>query len=292
MKIQYFNGGLANQMFQYIFMRCVELATNEPCYLDDMKFFKVKEHNGYELEKVFGVKPKLLSQYFSPDVWEYMVEQAIRGEGDTCQQIHNSGENIFMVAETSNYNFTGNMVRVPANQFIPELVQSQGNIYYHGYWINRKWFDCVRNIILKELQFPEITDHYNRMLQDAVLQEESIAVHIRRGDYVNYGWNLKETFYYEAMEKMSQNCQDGYYFIFSDDPEWCKNNYQELGLAFARDKIIFVEGNVGGTNYIDMQLMGMCKNMILSNSAFSYYAALINPNGNGIYINPVPFREI
>lgn len=292
MKIQYFNGGLANQLFQYIFMRFVEIQTNEPCYLDDMKFFKVKEHNGYELERIFGVKPKLLSNFFSPDVWQYMVERALRGEGDTCQQIQDSGENIFMVAETSNYNFNGNLIHIPANKFIPEIVNTQGNVYYHGYWINRNWLNSYRGLFLKELAFPAITDQKNIIYQNAILKEESVAVHIRRGDYVNLGWNLKEDFYCQAMKTMAENCDNGYYFIFSDDPEWCKNHYKELGLDYAKNKIEFVEGNVEGLNYIDMQLMSLCKNIILSNSAFSYYAALMNQNPNALYINPVPFREI
>lgn len=33
-----------------------------------------------------------------------------------------------------------------------------------------------------------------------------------------------------------------------------------------------------GKNYLDLQLMTRCKAMIVSNSAFSYLAALLNPN--------------
>ena len=38
----------------------------------------------------------------------------------------------------------------------------------------------------------------------------------------------------------------------------------------------FIEGNVQGKNYIDLQLMSNCKAMIMSNSAFCYLAALLN----------------
>ena len=43
-------------------------------------------------------------------------------------------------------------------------------------------------------------------------------------------------------------------------------------------EITYVEGNVQGKNYLDLQLMTKCQAMILSNSAFSYLAALLNPN--------------
>ena len=64
--------------------------------------------------------------------------------------------------------------------------------------------------------------------------------------------------------------------IFSDDIRWCKENRQAMGLDVF-GKVIFVEGNdVDGKNYIDLQLMSMCEGVILSNSAFSYLAALLN----------------
>lgn len=56
MKIQYLNGGLANQVFQYIFVRYAEL-TYPDCGLwifDDSFFFTTHVHNGYELDKVFN----------------------------------------------------------------------------------------------------------------------------------------------------------------------------------------------------------------------------------------------
>lgn len=70
MKIQYLNGGLANQVFQYIFVRFAELyyPAGGPWFLDDSFFFANQVHNGYELEKVFGIQANLLSRYFDADV--------------------------------------------------------------------------------------------------------------------------------------------------------------------------------------------------------------------------------
>ncbi len=49
MRIQYLNGGLANQVFQYIFVRFAELYYPEggPWFLDDSFFFVNQVHNGY-----------------------------------------------------------------------------------------------------------------------------------------------------------------------------------------------------------------------------------------------------
>ncbi|MCI9144363.1 MAG: alpha-1,2-fucosyltransferase, partial [Lachnospiraceae bacterium] len=51
MKIQFLNGGLANQAFQYIFTRVYELShPGEVIYMDDSYFALNTVHNGYELE--------------------------------------------------------------------------------------------------------------------------------------------------------------------------------------------------------------------------------------------------
>ena len=80
---------------------------------------------------------------------------------------------------------------------------------------------------------------------------------------------LKACFY------LDQNAKKWNIVVFSDDIEWCKENQDKMGL----DKFgntIFIEGNIEGKNYIDLQLMSMCEGAILSKSAFSYLAALLN----------------
>ena len=57
---------------------------------------------------------------------------------------------------------------------------------------------------------------------------------------------------------------------------WCREHEHELGFR-SFSEITYVEGNVQGKNYLDLQLMTKCQAMILSNSAFSYLAALLNP---------------
>lgn len=78
-------------------------------------------------------------------------------------------------------------------------------------------------------------------------------------------------------------------FVFSDDIAWCKEHAEELGFG-QFSSIVFVEGNMHGRNYLDLQLMSSCKGMILSNSAFCYLAALLNTEKK-CYVNPT-VREL
>ena len=81
MKIQFLNGGLANQAFQYIFARHYELSqSGDIMYLDDSYFAIHTVHNGYELERVFGIKAHMLSECFDKAVWEFILEEKKKGK--------------------------------------------------------------------------------------------------------------------------------------------------------------------------------------------------------------------
>lgn len=279
LKIQFLNGGLANQAFQYIFARYYELShPGEIMYLDDSYFALNTVHNGYELEKVFGIKAHMLSEAFDKDVWEYMLEEKKKGKS-IPQIILESGEDICMVTEVKNYNefnpFNG--IAYAPNDDDPENVQSMdGNVYYHGYWVKKNWFEVYKNIFLKEFSFPPIQDDKNKSLLNEIETTNSLSIHIRRKDYVSIGWSWEtETFRSMVDIFIRDATNDWTLFVFSDDIDWCRENSEAMGFG-KFNKTVYVEGNTDGRNYIDMQLMSRCKGMMMSNSAFCYLAALLN----------------
>ena len=290
MKIQFLNGGLANQAFQYIFAKYYELShPGDIMYLDDSYFALNTVHNGYELGNVFGITPSFLSQCFDEDVWNYILEQKILGKS-VPQILCENGIDVYMISEVGdnykNFNpFNGKVIPVPTNQYDPVILGAPGDVYYHGYWINKNWMYKYKNHFLKEFTFPAITDNKNKMYMERILNSNSLSIHIRRGDYVHLGFALNINYYkniinhfkekIKLMTDIENNIKNWDAFIFSDDIEWCKQNWKELGLD-TFGEIIYVEGNIKGKNYIDMQLMSQCKGMVMSNSAFCYLAALLN----------------
>lgn len=296
MRIQYFNGGLANQVFQYIFYRYAQLSMpgQDVWFLDDSFFFFKQEHNGYELEKVFGLRPNLLSSQFEPQAWDFFIENRKKGIG-TAQTMLQLGLPIEMVAEAANYKndnpFYGKVYTLPCNEYHPEVLRVPGpNLYYFGYWINKNWFYTYKDLFLEELSFPPIPDEKNLSYATKIKSTYSVAVHVRRGDFVRLGWEMPQSIYMAYSQKMIHLHPDATYFVFSDDIAWCREQADELGLSLAKD-VVFVEGNENGANYIDMQLMSMCRGIILSNSSFCYLAALLDKNLD-CYISPVETRQL
>lgn len=281
MKIQYLNGGLANQIFQYIFVRYAQLSSTDQdgWVLDDSFFFLNQVHNGYELEKVFNLKPNLLSQYFDPDIWDQLIKEKRNG-GSIPQSFKNLGFNIIMITEFENYcehnPFDGQIYSVPGNTFVPDITKIDNEfVYYHGYWLHPDWFNSYHEILKKELSFPPLTDEQNCFYANQILSTKSVAVHIRRGDYVKIGWASDTGYYLDKIKEVLAQHPDASFYIFSDDILWCRQNQEALGLNLS-ENVIYIEGNTQGRNYIDLQLMSMCQIMIINRSAFGYLAMLLN----------------
>ena len=287
MKIQFLNGGLANQAFQYIFARHYELShPGEYMYLDDSYFALHTVHNGYELEKVFGIKPHMLSKCFDKEVWQYILTERQNGKSIPTILCEN-GIDTYMISEVGDayrtFNpFSGKVVEVPCNIYDPVVFGAPGNAYYHGYWINKEWFAKYRETFLREFSFPPIQDEQNKEYEKRIQEGNSVSLHIRRGDYVSLGGAYDADAYgqiiengIEMLQKRNQAAKDWDLFVFSDDIDWCRENAERLRMNRFGD-VIFVEGNVDGKNYIDLQLMSRCKAMMMSNSAFCYLAALLN----------------
>lgn len=281
MKIQYLNGGLANQVFQYIFVRYAQLTHPETddWAFDDSFFYVNNVHNGYELERVFHLHPNLLSKNFDAETWTQFIEDKKNGVS-IPQSFKNLGFDIQMITEFENYKshnpFDGAIYRVPSNAYIPEITGLQGEfLYYHGYWLHPDWFRRYRDIFLEELMLPPISDEKNVRYADIIMNSRSVAVHIRRGDYVTLGWTSDASCYLAKTKEILAAYPDAVFFIFSDDIPWCRENREALGFTLPSETI-YIEGNEKGANHIDLHLMSLCKIMLLGKSAFGYLGMLLN----------------
>lgn len=74
------------------------------------------------------------------------------------------------------------------------------------------------------------------------------------------------------------DCKD--FVICSDDIPWCKNFF---GKTFCDKRFYYAEGN---TPIEDMYLMSLCKNNIISNGSFAWWAAYLNNNPNKRVLAP------
>ena len=122
-------------------------------------------------------------------------------------------------------------------------------------------------------------DQVNCELLNTISILKTVAVHVRRGDYVedaitaNFHGSCSKEYYFEALELFMSD-KVGYTFVFfSDDSEWVKTAFGTLDCSK-----IFVSHNKGENSWKDMLLMSACAHNIIANSSFSWWAAWLNPN--------------
>ncbi len=170
--------------------------------------------------------------------------------------------------------------------FNPVILNSSNNTYLDGYWQCEKYFINIRSRLLKEFKLKMKPDYNNKELLKIINHCNSVAIHIRRGDYVanphtNQVHGLCSMDYYKkAIDYINKNVKNPIYYVFSDDPEWCRIN-----LIF-RNQYEVVDINTSNQASEDLKLMSSCKHFIIANSSFSWWGAWLSKNKNKIVIAP------
>jgi len=149
------------------------------------------------------------------------------------------------------------------------------DIMINGFFQSEKYFLHNRKSILEFFNFNEI-DKKVRDKYKSLLEGKLTSIHVRRGDYVTHPNHhpVQTIEYYNKSVEIIDN--DNTIVVFSDDIEWCKKN-------FDIDNIIYIENE---KDYIEMYLMSLCDNNIISNSSFSWWGAWLNTNENKTVIAP------
>lgn len=271
MKIVNLLGGLGNQMFEYAMYLALKHAhPDEKIICTTRSFNGYGLHNGFELNRIFGIKineaslcqlAKLAYPFFNYTSWR-IIRHWLPVRRKTM---------------------TRGAIDIP---FDFSQVTRTDSAFYDGYWQNEYNFKHIRDKVLEAYTFPEFSDEKNIGLVERLNNQISVSCHIRRGDY------LKEpnmcvctpTYYASAIKEMNERVKPTLYCIFSDDIQWCKENIHNL---IGKDKlVVFVDWNKGENSYRDMQLMSLCNHNIIANSSFSWWGAWLNKHNDKIVIAP------
>jgi hypothetical protein len=156
------------------------------------------------------------------------------------------------------------------------------NTYLAGYWQSYRYFDGIAATLANELQASAPLSQQSQALADALLSDASVAVHVRRGDYVSLAaatrmhGALPLTYYRMAIEHLRQGVQGPRFYVFSDDPAWCAAH-----LPLAPAECRHVAHNGGEQAWQDLVLMARCRHHIIANSSFSWWGAWLADQRHG-----------
>ncbi len=257
MQIVQISGGLGNQLFQYAYYLKLKMLGYE-CYIDDVSCYNEARDRNVQL-------------HFTGAAYDKASMKDILRLTDHDRHLKN----------WLRRRFTG------SNDVIRhegEEVTADG--YWVGYWQSAAGYDDIEKELRENIFGPAFKDEVTSSdLARQIQAEESVSIHIRRGDYLNpdvqavYGGICTDDYYDKAIKQMQENHPGCRFYVFSNDTEWVRDNLHI-------DNMHIVEGSDEEHGYRDMYLMSLCKHNILANSSFSWWGAWLNTNPDKDVIGP------
>lgn len=144
-----------------------------------------------------------------------------------------------------------------------------------GYFQSSMYFMNMGEEIRRLFQpSPELSEKASKALKEAGAYEPGwIGAHVRRGDYLkaaDYHVACGPEYFKGARAELDRRLGKKGVCWITEDPEWVYKNLYKEG-----DKLIS-----SGDPLIDFVCLQHFKDLILSNSSYSWWAAFINPNNH------------
>lgn len=267
-------GGLGNQLFQYAAGYALARRMNTELIIDT-SFFPSQTLRGYRLNKLKIENVKVLDSAQTPMVAllnNRYINKAFRKMHRT---ITPCGKEFVYLLE--------NKLGIEEELFS----LSRKNIYLDGYYQSEQYFSEYRKEILCQfVQKYELETEYLKK-ECEVKNVNSIAVHVRRGDFLKAQndsnprhYLLGKKYYEKAIKYIRNGVKEPIFFWFSDDINWVKDNFG------VQTDFRFISLKTKNSDIDEMMLMRNCKHIIAANSTFSWWSAWLNENKEAIKIVP------
>lgn len=248
-----FKGGLGNQLFQYSFALSLSYKYSLPIFFDN---FNLQLNHPKNTSRRFMLSELSVNYPFVSlfkKIYYFIMPFFIK-------------------------NFVIN------DKTLNSVNDGRDTIILDGYFQNYILFDEFSNEIKDSLKLSSQNTDYTELENIILKCENSVALHIRRGDYVTNAYANKFhgvlliDYYLQAISILRNKLKNYNIFIFSDDIKWAKEN-------FKFDNFFFVDDTYKLSDVESLIVMSKCNHFIIANSSYSWWAAYLgsNPSKNVIY---------
>lgn len=284
-------GRLGNQMFQYASAKAIMKKNGingsvNCCFKDvykrnfenDLRHFKLQ--NFTEVDNIeLSLSQKIIFVYIK--FIEFIIQ--IFSTKDNFEERRNKFEK-----KQKELFIKFGLVRITDGYVKIDNLIPKHNYIISGGLESYKYFSDIRKELLEEFTPKKEKIDTNRELYDIIESTNSVCISIRRGDFLNSEYKDKhyvcgKEYIKKAVKLMNNKLKNPQYIIFSDDVEWCKEN-----IDFIQNPK-FETGN--DPVWEKLRMMYSCKNFIISNSTFSWWAQYLSRNENKIVIAPNKWKN-
>jgi len=307
-------GGLGNQMFEYAAARWLAEKHSTSLKLD-LSWFEIQSLRQYKLQ-CFNMREDFAThEEIEAIVGNYSIVKWLAGKLASKLGFNQSSADLEYQREVTaiiySHNFSltrwwvarmkhglglhdsveglyqkGRYFRQRNIYFEPEFLSVPNHVYLHGFWQSEKFFSGIEGMLRQEFTLsPPPTALFDQM-SAAIAGATAVSLHVRRGDMVNDPETNRLhgicglDYYKLAVEYIAERVAQPHFFIFSDDPDWVKEN---LDLKFPATVVSY---NKSLQDYEELLLMSQCQHHITANSSFSWWGAWLNPKPDKIVVSP------
>lgn len=254
-------GGLGNQLFQYATGRALSAAWGSKLVLD-LKWF----------DDVVDMKEVTVREYalapFALPVMTQNIGQPDASRGRISRLMARL-RTPFLPASQRPFR----LVKESSFQYSPKIFGTPSPVWLDGYWQSWRYFEAIESQLRAELTTPRAMNPASwAMLNRIQSSPIPVCLHVRRGDYVSnpsaahFHGTCSVNYYHEAIAELSRTGSP-ICFIFSDDPDWVRNNLELPCEA------VIVDINGSADAHLDLWLMASCRHFVIANSSLSWWAA-------------------
>ena len=276
--------GLGNQLFQYAYARYLQEKYKEIIWINIESYQDNKERsfslshfklnpNVYVLDGIWG---KLNYKHIEYTIDKYR-KKLHRREYTDIEDTNNKE----MLAQKKGIHFA---MPSPFKYYQFPMTKKKNKLAI-GYFQSEKYFQEIRSTIIKEFELKEKLPKNVKELMKEMGKQNSVCVHIRRGDYLKIKWKelniCDENYYLSAMDLIAESVENPIFYIFSNseaDLKWIEKNYH------FKYPVQYI--NMNNPDYVELKLMSACKHFIISNSTFSWWAQYLSSNQDKVVVAP------
>lgn len=244
-------GRTGNNLFQYAIGRVLAEKHGVPLCLDatwfnrqgwgEVSHFLLHQHRARVI-RGFSIPSRALRRFTGKHYWEYLDVPVMREP--VTDQSFNAG-----------------------------FLDAPSDCVLFGYFQTPRYFESMAETLRGELRAilaagSGIAADSARMV-DELAHQSSVAVHVRRGDYLcNPLFQVCGIdYYHRAIQQMRDRIPNAQFYFFSDDPGWCRERFRD------KDMETVDAGNAGSNPLHDLHLMSLARHHIIANSSYSWWAA-------------------
>lgn len=250
-------GGIGNQLFQL--SHGLFVAPNPSQILLNSAYQAFIPNRSFALEGL-GFRLPRISWFNHP--LEYLL--GVPKLGQNITPLYQKVGAYTIYEEKTPFEFTANL-------------PTQTNLYVRGFWQNYRYVTKILPFFRKIVSSFGFSAPAKQML-DKISKHQSVAIHVRRGDYLKLGGFevLDESYYQTAISLIKNQIPNPHFYIFTEDQAWANKHLAIKQATYVTSSQSDLE---------DLLIMAQCQHHIIANSTYSWWGSQLSAS-KGITVAP------